>query len=136
VAKPSADPFARVAAIGCTLPDVVLTTTCGKPTLKVRGTMFVCAASHKSAEPDTLVVMMDIADRDLLIAEEPDVYYLTAHYVGYPCVLVRLRAVGADALRGLVIGAHRFVSDKRKTRSSRHSRSVKPASRAPRPPAR
>jgi len=31
--------------------------------LKVRGKMFACIASHKSAEPNTLVVMMDFADR-------------------------------------------------------------------------
>ena len=110
------DPFAPVAAIGRTLPDVEETTTWGKPTLKVGGTMFVCIASHKSAEPDTLVVMMDIADRDALIAEDPDSYYLKDHYVGYPCVLVRLRRLGADALRGLVIGAHRYISQKKKPR--------------------
>jgi hypothetical protein len=114
VAPRRTDPFAPVAAIGSTLPDVELTTTWGKSALKVGGTMFVCIASHKSAEPDTLVVMMDIADRDLLIAEDPDTYYLKEHYVGYPCVLVRLRRVGADALRGLVIGAHRYVSQKKK----------------------
>ena len=101
------DPFAPVAALGRTLPDGDLTTTWGQPTLKVRGTMFVCIASHKSAEPDTLVVMMDFADRDALIADDPDVYYLKEHYVGYPCVLVRLARVNADALRGLVVGAHR-----------------------------
>jgi hypothetical protein len=114
VAPRRADPFAPVAAIGRSLPDVELTTTWGKPTLKVGGTMFACIASHKSAEPDTLVVMMDIADRDALIAEDPDTYYLKDHYVGYPCVLVRLRRVGADALRGLLIGAHRYISQKRK----------------------
>ena len=59
----------------------------GKPTLKVRGKMFVCIASHSSAEPGTLVVMMDFPDRDVLIEEEPDVYYLKEHYVNYPCVL-------------------------------------------------
>jgi hypothetical protein len=78
--------------------------------------MFVCSASHKSAEPDTLVVMMDIADRDALVEEDPDVYYLKDHYVGYPCILVRLRKVHADALRGLVVGAHRYVSEKKKPR--------------------
>jgi len=116
VAKRRADPFAPVAAIGRTLLNVELTTTWGKQTLKTGGTMFVCIASHKSAEPDTLVVMMDIADRDLLIAEDPAMYYLKDHYVGYPCVLVRLRRVGADALRGLVIGAHRYVRQKKKPR--------------------
>ncbi len=102
--------FQDVEAIGRRLPDVEVTTTWGQPTLKVRGKMFACMASHKSAEADTLVVMMDIADRDLLIEDDPDVYYLKDHYVGYPCVLVRLTRVHPDALRGLVAGAHRYVS--------------------------
>lgn len=107
------DPFAPVAAIGRTLPDVELTTTWGKPALKVRDVMFVCIASHTSAEPDTLVVMMDFADRDALIADDPDTCYLKEHYVGYPCVLVRLARVNADVLHGLVVGAHRYVLAKK-----------------------
>jgi hypothetical protein len=104
--------FKTVESIGRTLPDVEVTTTWGKPTLKVRGKMFVCIASHKSAEPNTLVVMMDFADRDALIEDEPDTYYLKEHYLNYPCVLVRLSHVRADALHDLVTGAYRFVSAK------------------------
>lgn len=111
------NPFAAVEAIGRGLPDVEVTTSWGQPTLKVRGKMFVCIASHKSAEPNTLVVMMDFADRDMLVAEEPDTYYLKDHYVNYPCVLVRLSRVSADALRDLVTGAHRLISAKARTRS-------------------
>ena len=110
--------FAVVEAIGKTLPDVEVTTTWGKPALKVRGRMFVCIASHKSAEPDTLVVRMDFADRDALLEDDPDTYYLKEHYVGYPCVLVRLARVHPDALRDLVIGAHRYVSARSRTRSA------------------
>jgi hypothetical protein len=88
--------FKTVASISRTLPDVEVTTTWGKPTLKVRGKMFVCIASHKSAEPNTLVVMMDFADRDALIEDDPDTYYLKDHYVNYPCVLVRLSRVRAS----------------------------------------
>lgn len=75
------------------------------------------------AEPDSLVVMMDFADRDALIEEAPDTYYLKDHYLGYPCVLVRLSRVHPDALRDLVIGAHRYVSAKSKSagRSRRRS---------------
>ncbi len=102
--------FSTVASIGRSLPDVEVTTTCGKPALKVRGKMFVCIASHKSAEPSSLVVMMDFADRDALVEDDPATYYLKEHYVNYPCVLVRLSQVHADALRDLVTGAHRFVS--------------------------
>ena len=106
--------FKIVESIGRTLPDVEVTTTWGQPTLKVRGKMFVCIASHKSAEPNTLVVMMDFDDRVALVAEDPATYYLKEHYVNYPCVLVRLSRVHADALRDLVTGAHRFMSAKKK----------------------
>lgn len=37
----------------------------------------MCIASHKFAEPDTLVVMMAFADRDALIGEAPDTYYFS-----------------------------------------------------------
>lgn len=114
--------FKTVESIGRTLPDVDVTTTRGQPALKVRGKMFVCIASHKSAEPNTLVVMMDFADRDALIADDPGTYYLKEHYLNYPCVLVRLPRVGADALRDLVTGAHRFVSAKVRRKSVGGSR--------------
>lgn len=109
--------FKTVEAIGRRLPDVEVTTTRGMPALKVRGRMFACGASHKSAEANTLVVMMDFADRDALLEDDPDTYYLKEHYVNYPCVLVRLSRVHPDALRDLVSGAHRFVSAKARRKS-------------------
>ena len=111
--------FKTVESIGRTLPDVEVTTTYGQPALKVRGKMFVCIASHKSAEPNTLVVMMDFADRDALIEDDPDTYYLKEHYLNYPCVLVRLSRVHPDALRDLVTGAHRYVTSKMRKKSKR-----------------
>jgi hypothetical protein len=114
--------FKRVESIGRALPDVEVTTTWGQPTLKVRGKMFVCIASHKSAEPNTLVVMMDFADRDALIEDDPDIYYLKDHYLNYPCVLVRLSRVRADALRDLIAGAHRYVTARMKKKPSGRGR--------------
>ena len=66
--------FEAAIAIGRTLPDVEVTTTWGAPALKVRGKMFACVAINKSAEPDSMVVRMDTAQRDLLIEEEPATY--------------------------------------------------------------
>jgi hypothetical protein len=116
--------FKTVESIGRTLPDVEVTTTYGQPALKVRGKMFVCIASHKSAEPNTLVVMMDFADRDALVEDDPDTYYLKEHYLNYPCVLVRLSRVHADALPDLITGAHRFVSAKVRRKSAGGRRRV------------
>jgi len=112
-----AHPFKTVESIGRTLPDVEVTTTYGQPALKVRGKMFVCIASNKSAEPNSLVVMMDFADRDALIEDDPGTYYLKEHYLSYPCVLVRLSRVHPDALRDLVAGAHRYVTSKMRKKS-------------------
>ena len=122
--------FEQVEAIGRTLPDVEFTTAWGTPALKVHGRMFVCIASNKSAEPGTLVVMMDFPARDALIEDDPHTYYLKEHYVSHPCVLVRLSRVHPDALRDLVTGAHRYISAKSAKRRKKGSTSS--AARAPR----
>jgi hypothetical protein len=111
--------FAAVEAIGRSLPGTDVTTAWGQPALKVRGKMFACLASHKSAEPNSLAVMMPIPDRDALIEDDPETYYVKPHYVSYPCVLVRLTRVHPDALRDLVAGAHRFVNAGRGARRTR-----------------
>jgi hypothetical protein len=56
------------------------------------------------------MVKMDFAQRDALIEEEPGTYYLKEHYVGYPCVLIRLSRVHPDALREHILNAHRWVA--------------------------
>ena len=109
---PRGSSFKTVEAIGRTLPGVEVTTAYGQPALKVRGKLIACMAANKAAEPNTLAVMMEFADRDALIEDDPATYYLKDHYLNYPCVLVRLSRVRADALRDLVTGAHRFVSAK------------------------
>lgn len=76
---PRPHPFTRVERIGRTLPDAEVATAWGQPALKVHGRMFACMASHKSAEPNTLVVMMDFPDRDALIQDDPETYYLKDH---------------------------------------------------------
>ena len=104
--------FRAIRAAAAALPDVEEATSWGAPALKVHGTMFVCQAINKQAEPNTLVVRMDFAQRDALIQEDPAVYYLKDHYIDYPCVLVRLSRVHPDALRDLVQTAYRFVNTK------------------------
>ena len=117
--------FAAVWKVGLALPDVAMGTTYGAPALKLGGQLIACKAIHKSAEPNTLAVRIDFADRDALIAEEPATYYLKDHYVNYACVLVRLGKVHPDAMRDLLIASHRFVSLRK--RVTRKSSRLKPA---------
>ena len=41
---------------------------------------------------------------------DPDVYYVTDHYVGYSAVLVRLSRINPDVLRDLLGMAYKFVT--------------------------
>ena len=114
--------FDTVREIGLALPDVEEGTTYGSPALKTRGKMFTCMAVHSSAEPGSLAIRIDFDQRDELIAADPDTYYITDHYVDYPSVLIRLSRVNRDALRDLLLMAHRFVS----ARPNRPARRGKP----------
>jgi len=114
--------FDTVREMGLALPDVEEGTTYGTPALKVRGKMFACIPSHRSAEPDSLVIRVDFDRRDELIAADPKTYYLKDHYVEYPCVLVRLTRIRHDELRDLLRMAWRFVSTSEKRRVGRRKR--------------
>ena len=118
----------NVRKIALALPGVEESVGWGVPTFKVQGKMFACVPSHRSAEPGSLVVRVDFDDRATLLAEAPDVYYITDHYAGYTGVLVRLSRVTPEVLRDLLGMAYRFVIRQTKaTKSS--SKRKKPATK-------
>ncbi len=117
--------FDAVRELGLKLPNTEEATAWGSPCLKVNGHMFCAMAINKSAEPNSLGLSCEFADRDALIAEQPDVYYTASHYETYPCVLVRLSRVKRDALDDLLRMAHRFVTTTKKPK-----RTVRSGSRA------
>ena len=53
---------------------------------------------------------MDFDDPAELLATDPDVYYVTDHYIPYNAVLVRLSRVNLDVLRDLLGMAYKFVT--------------------------
>ena len=110
MAKSTAITFDTVRQIGLALPHVEEGTTYGSPCLKLRGKLLMCIAIHRSAEPDTLAVRIGFDQRDDLLAADPDVFYLTNHYVNYPVVLARLPRIQPDELLDLLGMALRFVN--------------------------
>jgi len=86
----------------------------GSLALKVRGDLLACMAINKSAEPGSLGVRVDFDQRDALLAEAPQTYYVTDHYVNYPMVLVRLSQIRIDELRDLLTAAWKFVTSQKK----------------------
>ena len=97
------DAFDIVRAVGLTLPDVQVTTKYdGSPVLKVGGCFMAGLAAQHSAEPGTLVVRSSFEEREWLVADAPETYYLTDYHRPYPVVLVRLSQIDRDALRDLL----------------------------------
>jgi hypothetical protein len=114
--------FDTVRKIGLALPGVEDGTAYGNLALKAHGKLLACVPTHRSAEPGSLAVRVDFDDRAQLLAEAPDIYYVTEHYVGYPSVLVRLSRVDADVLRDLLGMAYKFVTRKAASRSPARKR--------------
>ena len=48
-----------------------------------------------------------------LLAADPDVYFTTAHFTGYPAVLIRLARISVRELREVVTDAWRVQAPKR-----------------------
>ena len=85
------------------LPNVEEGTSYGTPALKVKGKLFV----RLREEGDAIVLRTTFEQRDGLMADDPNTYYITDHYREYPWVLVRLAAVRPDVLAELLQIAHR-----------------------------
>ncbi len=99
-----------VVAIGLGLPGVEVATSFGTPALRVREK----GMCRLRANPDALVLrVLDVADAEALLKGQPDVFFSTPHYDGWPYVLVRLDVVSHDQLAELIEDAWRLRATKR-----------------------
>lgn len=63
-----------------------------------------------------MVVRIDYEDREILLREDPDIFYITPHYRKFPGVLVRLERADIRQVRDLITGAWRARATKRQLR--------------------
>jgi hypothetical protein len=100
-----------------------MTNWAGVPVLRVRGCFIAGLASHRSAEPGTLIVRCALDDRERFLEDAPDTYYVTDYYRPYPVVLVRLSHLDQDALRDLLSVSWRMAVEKARRPTRREGRS-------------
>lgn len=81
-------------------------------------------ATHASAEPDTLVVRMELDGRTWLLEDAPETYYITDYYEKYPVVLIRLSHLNHDALREVLSISWRLAMVKARGSRSNTKKSV------------
>ena len=119
--------FAEASKFARTLPGVSESTSYGTPALKVDGRLF----ARLKEDGETLVLRMDWVNRDLLLREEPDLFFLTDHYVNYPWILLRLTRVTKTRLTELLEDAWRLASARRPSGSSRTAQGLAKRSSKP-----
>ena len=95
--------FDEVIELALTLPDVEASEKYdSSPVLKAAGRFLAGIATDESADADTLVVRMEPEERQYLLEDAPDTYYVTEYYERHSVVLVRLEQLEHDALRDLL----------------------------------
>jgi hypothetical protein len=87
-----------VCELGAELPETEQGTWYGTPALKVRGKGFA-----RLRDDGALVVMIDVLEREALIQEDPETFYITPHYQDYPAMLINLERVDPQELRERLI---------------------------------
>ena len=70
------------------------------------------STSARTARPDVLAIRCTADDKEALLASDSGKFYVTAHYNGFPAVLVRLNKVGRAELRELLSEAWRCQAPK------------------------
>ncbi len=71
-------------------------TSQGRPAFRVRGKLFAWEARKRDG--GGLAVRVDRDEKHLILESNPDVYFETPHYHGYPAVLIRFEKINRDEL--------------------------------------
>ena len=89
----------EAADFALSLPDTELSTSYGQKAIKVNGRAFLFA----SREPDTSFgLSLDPDTVEMLKETDPDTFWQTPHYVGWPAVLVRYGSADPERVRAMI----------------------------------
>ena len=84
-----------VTELAARLPEVE-TSEDGRRSWRVRGKLFAWEA--RARDGGGLGVRVDRDEKELILDANPEVYFSSAHYTGYPAVQIRLERIGRDEL--------------------------------------
>jgi hypothetical protein len=91
---------ADVRAIALSLPGTTEEQWYQTPGYQVAGKGFL--RFRTEAEGGLVVFVSDLGEKEALLASNPDAFFTTPHYDGWPIVLVNLDVVAHDELRELI----------------------------------
>ncbi len=95
------DNWDQVVAFALSLPDTYMESFYGAPAPKVNKKAFV----SPGREPDSFHVPSPHHEKELLLETDPDTFWQTAHYEGWPGLLVRYGSADSDRVRTVIMRA-------------------------------
>lgn len=107
--------FEDAAAYALSLPGTENATSYGKPAVKLvrNGRAFVFTGS----ETDTsFAIALDLDTIEVLKEMDPKTFWQSAHYVGWPAVLVRYDSPDPERVRTTIARSRDWISGKPRTR--------------------
>jgi len=117
-------------ALALAMPETAKEVDDGRPAYRVRGKLFCIHRSRRAdaLDPDTGerlddVLMFRVSDlgvKEILLADDPGVFFTTPHFDGYPAVLVRisdLSRLDREELRDTIVEAWCSRAPKRVARA-------------------
>jgi len=89
-----------ITAFALGLPDTELSTSYGKPAIKVttNGRAFL----HGSREEGSFVLAIDQDTKEMLIETDPETFWQTQHYHGWPGLLVRYDSADRERVLAMI----------------------------------
>lgn len=91
----------EAAAVALSLPDSELSTSYGAPAVKVNGKAFL----YPGREKRSFAVASPLGEKELLMETDPDTFWETPHYRGWPAVLVRFGSVDRERIEMVITRA-------------------------------
>jgi len=88
----------EVATFSLSLPDTELSTSYGKPAVKIRGKAFVFPGREKGS----FAVDSPLDEKEMLLVTDPETFWETPHYSGWPAVLVRYGSPDRDRIEVVI----------------------------------
>ena len=100
-------------AFALTLPGTELSTSYGKPAVKVNGRAFLFIGRE---EETSFGVGIDFDSVELLMETDPLTFWQTPHYQGWPAVLIRFGSKDPERVRSVIERSHAWTAAKPKPR--------------------
>ncbi len=80
------------------LPDTELSTSYGSPAVRLRGKAFL----YPGREKGSFAVATPLGEKEVLMETDPDTFWETPHYRGWPAVLVRFGSPDRERIERVI----------------------------------